>query len=217
MFNRYNVQKIFNETEFDYYYSTLQAREQIDSANKNSNCITLLIDGWSNIKKQNIINIVACIPEPHFVRSINTKDESHTALHMFNEIEKDITRFGKLVNLLYIFLLSIQFFHSGPGNIVAIVSDNAYNMQSMKKMVKVKYEHIEILGCVAHGLNLLLNDINKLEVFDGSFDIAKSIVKEINGSNMKLAKFTLLRKNECKSLKYYTPTRYANLLCIVPN
>lgn len=112
--------------------------------------------------------------------------------------------FNIFLNSNYIF----KFHFLGALKITAVITDNASNMKSMRNLIKTKYPAIETFGCAAHGLNLLLNDLRKMAYFQKCLDTAKEIVREINGSNLKLAKFDLIREKKCKTLKFYTPIRY---------
>lgn len=104
------------------------------------------MDGWSDVNKQDIVNRIVCIPKLYFIRSIRTCAHSHTAQNMFDELETDIAKIGS-------------------DKITAVGTDNAANMKLMMEMVKLKYLGIEVIGCAAHGFNLMLNDILKLPAF----------------------------------------------------
>jgi len=51
----------------------------------------------------------------------------------------------------------------GPTKFAGIVSDNASAMVLAKKLVNDQYEFIMPIRCIAHHINLLINDICKLE------------------------------------------------------
>lgn len=53
----------------------------------------------------------------------------------------------------------------GAFKFMGLVSDNASNMKSAWGHVTAKFPHISAYGCLAHGLNLLLSDILKIQDF----------------------------------------------------
>ncbi|RWS19540.1 uncharacterized protein B4U80_12275, partial [Leptotrombidium deliense] len=119
--------------------------------------------------------------------------DRHTAENMFQIIKQDIETFGYK-------------------KISALITDNAANMQSLRRIVNAEYKNIEVFGCAAHGYNLIFKDIIQIDFFKNVFDISKSIVKEVNDSSIKLAKFDELRKDQCNRLKFYVATRWYSLV-----
>lgn len=96
----------------------------------------LQLNSWTNINNDSIIHFITSKPEPLFVKFLNTKDNHHFADYFKEQIIKKIEEYGK-----------DKFF--------ILIGDNASNMQSAFKLVKTKYDHLQLLGCEAHGLNLL--------------------------------------------------------------
>ena len=60
----------------------------------------------------------------------------------------------------------------------AIVTDNAANMQSLRREVKENYPNIVSIGCTAHWLNLLILDITSVEEVKNLYLSAQNIAKE---------------------------------------
>ena len=52
--------------------------------------LILQMDGWWNIRKHSIINVVVCTPKPYFIKSYNTETESHTAEYLMKIVEEQI-------------------------------------------------------------------------------------------------------------------------------
>lgn len=69
------------------------------------------------------------------------------------------------------------------------MSDNASNMKAMWSIASSKYPHILYYGCSAHALNLLIQELRKLEMIQKIINTDKSIVREIRDSLQKYAKF----------------------------
>jgi hypothetical protein len=54
------------------------------------------MDGWSNIKRNSIINIVVCTPKPYFIKGYETGSERHTALKLTNIMDEQIIKLGEV-------------------------------------------------------------------------------------------------------------------------
>lgn len=96
----------------------------------------------------------------------------------------------------------------GPYKFMGLVSDNAANMKSAWNYVQDKYPHISVYGCLAHGLNLLLNDILKISEFKHIIEESKDVIKVIK--NSYILKAILLEKQgkDKISLKLPVVTRW---------
>ena len=70
-------------------------------------------------------------------------------------------------------------------NVSAVVTDNAPNMNLLKTKISEKYESIFSIGCAAHGLNLLIQDIASIENIMNILNKDKNIVVEIRNSLKK--------------------------------
>lgn len=99
-------------------------------------------DGWSNCRNESIINCIISVPDPLFVKFIETKENSHDATYLCNQMAEVME--------------SME-----PKNFFAAIGDNAVNMQAALNLLKVKYPHIEPLGCIPHLMHLLCFDILK--------------------------------------------------------
>ena len=59
----------------------------IESKLNDSNSLTIISDGWSNIRNESIINFIVAVPEPFFYKSIEPGENRHTAEYMAQAIE----------------------------------------------------------------------------------------------------------------------------------
>lgn len=59
-----------------------EAKRSMDQAIEESVGVTIVIDGWSNVRRDDIVNIILCTPKPFFYSSTNTKDKSKTAVYL---------------------------------------------------------------------------------------------------------------------------------------
>jgi len=143
-----------------------------------SNVLTLVSDGWSNIRNDGIIGFVVCTPEPIFYKSVPMGSERHTGENIFK-------LHSNLIEEL------------GPNKIFAVVTDNATNMKLAWQMIRAKYPHILTLGCAAHSFNLLFNDICSSESLNTFLAEIKELVLFFNNqiaSSILLENQTKLKK-----------------------
>ncbi|KAL7206240.1 hypothetical protein ACSBR2_019031 [Camellia fascicularis] len=102
--------------------------------------VSIISDGWSNLKNQTLINIMAVSGGKAIF--INGHDVSSK--------EKNATNIADLL------FKEIEFV--GPSNVVQVVTDNATNCKAAGAIIQRKYSHIFWSGCLAHTLNLLMKD-----------------------------------------------------------
>lgn len=105
-----------------------------------SDYVSLVIDGATNVNRDSIINIVAMTPSPVFLESIDTKGATKDANYM--------------CHLLVPIIEKLQ-----PRKITGLISDNESKMISLKDKIIEKYPHIIFSGCVGHKLNGLIGGI----------------------------------------------------------
>ncbi|KAL2624259.1 hypothetical protein R1flu_008504 [Riccia fluitans] len=66
-----------------------------------------------------------------------------------------------------------------PKNVLQFTIDNAFLNILTEKFVRAEYSHIVFGGCVAHGIDLLFEDMGKLAWIDAIFDKCNDIVSFI--------------------------------------
>ncbi|XP_057497393.1 uncharacterized protein LOC130782121 [Actinidia eriantha] len=128
--------------------------------------VSIISDGWSNIKNQHLINIMAVSGGKAIF--INGHDVS--------SMEQNATSIAELL------FKAIDYV--GPSNVVQVVTDNAANYKAAGTIIQRKYRHIFWSGCLAHTLNLLMKDIAKsehpsLSFVDETYKRGKAVVKYI--------------------------------------
>lgn len=136
-----------------------------------------------------MINIIVTIPEPVFIKSIDTEDHRHTGEHMYKIMVDIVEKYGAL-----------KFF--------TVTTDNAKNMRKACELLEQKY--LSSYGCLAHTLNLMIGDIPKLISVKKYIDDVSKIIKTIRGHAVLLSKFTKIGKenNVIKTLKLPVITRW---------
>lgn len=160
--------------------------------------VCMLADGWSNVRRDSIINIVLTIPEAVFYKSIDSKANRHTAEYIGRQLIDTMNEIG-------------------PMKFFCIVTDNASNMRAAWRLVEKEFPHILTYGCIAHGINLLCQDIWKIGLFTECIGQCKEIVKEIRNCHFLLALFREKQKEKKISvaLKLPVPTRWnSNFFCL---
>ncbi|XP_050280566.1 uncharacterized protein LOC126721559 [Quercus robur] len=106
-------------------------------------CI-LMTDGWTDTRHRSLTNfLVYCPRRMVFVKSVDASD-----------IVKNTRNLFKLFDEVVIWV--------GPKNIVHMVTDNASNYVSAGKLLCEKYKTISWSPCVAHCLNLVLQDMGDM-------------------------------------------------------
>lgn len=102
----------------------------------------------------------------------------------------------------------------GPEKILSCVTDNASNMKRAWLLLAEKYVHMSFYGCIAHSLNLLIEDIIKLDNILSLKNQAARIVTQIKGSQLLAAHFIKIQKekNVTVALKLPVKTRWASIV-----
>jgi hypothetical protein len=105
------------------------------------------LDGWSDMKKSSIINILV----------------SSCKGTMFLDVIDIFELVGQPMTIEYIYgLIKNAIEIVGPENVVQMIIDNASNCKAMGDLVMKDYPSIVWTPCVTHYLDLLIVDIAKL-------------------------------------------------------
>ena len=107
---------------------------------------TIISDGWSDMRRRHIINILvsSCLGT-YFLRAVDAgkAGQSISADFIFHHIREAIMDVA-------------------PENVVQVVTDNASNCKRMGELVEAEFPRIAWTPCAAHCLDLLMEDIGKL-------------------------------------------------------
>lgn len=172
-----------------------RVKECTDNNILSAKVLGVMCDGWTNLRNESIVNFVVTTPNPVFFKSISTSTNRHTGEKMAEEIISVIEEIGQT-------------------KVFGIVTDNAKNMKKAWHLVNEKYPHITAYGCVAHGLNLLVNDMMNLKLFNDVINEGKSVVNNIRRGHITNALFLQERKNNKNSTALTLPvvTRWASVV-----
>ena len=165
--SRYKLSTTKLDAEFN------QVKERVETTINGSEILGLQSDGWSNIRNQGVINCIITTPSPLLEASIETKLQRHTAQYIAEEMGKIIEKYGS-------------------NKFLGFVSDNAKNMKLAGTILNEKYDIIPY-GCLSHGLNLLCNDLLKINIISALIDKVTDIAKEIK---RKQVLYELLRTKQ---------------------
>lgn len=161
-----------------------------------SDVLGVMCDGWTNIRNESIVNFVIPTPTPIFYKSITTGVDHHTGENIAEHIISVVEEIG-------------------PRKIFGVVTDNAKNMKKAWTIITEKYPHITSYGCVAHGLNLLINDNIKLNSLKEVIIDGKDIVNNIKRGHITNAIFQNKRnENNSTSMALSLPvvTRWGSVV-----
>ncbi|KAM4704757.1 uncharacterized protein WCC33_009581 [Rhinophrynus dorsalis] len=139
--------------------------------------LTLLLAGWIDTQGNNLLNIRFATPEPIYVKAISTNPPYHTDEYIANVLSEEIER-------------------AGPSRVQALVTDNAINMKNAWQILKVKYPHLIMFGCLGHGLTFLANYIVTETTLKVTLENCEEIVKEFNNNHVVNDTLKILQKEE---------------------
>ena len=123
-----------------------------------------MCDGWSDVRKRHVYNVlVSCCKGSMFIKAIDASKSRLTVTGAFI--------WGHLREVI----LQI-----GAQHVVQVVTDNGSNCVSMGHMLEYEFPTIVWTPCASRSLDLLIEDIGKIQWVDGFFKIARSMVKFVN-------------------------------------
>jgi hypothetical protein len=119
-------------------------REDHERAWKHYGC-TLMSDGWSDRKGRH--NFLVNSPEgTYFLESVDASSEVHDAFMLADLLEKKVEEIGKQ-------------------NVVQVVTDNGANYKATGRILMDRIPTLFWSPCVAHCLDLMLEEIGNLKYF----------------------------------------------------
>jgi hypothetical protein len=135
------------------------------------------------------MNVMLSCPEGDiFLGSIDTTGNKKTKAYIATELKKFINAVG-------------------PRFVTQICTDNATNMLGAMDDIVATYPHIFKQGCVAHALDLMLEDWAKTEQFKDLINRAKHVCLYMQNHHMTMAFFR--EHSPRKSLIVPAETRFA--------
>jgi hypothetical protein len=125
---------------------TSTMREEHERAWKHYGC-TLMSDGWSNRRGRHLINfLVNSLEGTYFLESVDASSEVHDAFMLPDLLGKKIEEIGK-------------------EKVVQVITDNGANYNAGGRVLMERFPSLFWSPCVAHCLDLMLEDIGNLKEF----------------------------------------------------
>eukprot|EP00253_Pinus_taeda_P010742 PITA_10742 len=150
---------------------------------------TIMSDGWTDQKGRTFLNfLVSCPKGAIFMKSVDASTHIKYAC--------------LLCELLDIFIQEV-----GPSNVVQVITDNAANYVAAGKMLIETYPNLFWTPCVAHYIDLMLEDIGKIPTMRDIVESANSITKFIYNHSSVLSLMRRFTNN--KELGQSAITRFA--------
>ncbi|KAL3697190.1 hypothetical protein R1sor_011266 [Riccia sorocarpa] len=152
--------------------------------------ITISCDGWTNVSGRPQMNIL----------DVNRFGEAvHCHVDGSNEVKSGVWIAGHIKKAIE---------ERGPENVLQFVADNASANTLAGKLVMDTYPHVIFGGCVAHGLDLLMEDIGKLDWVKSVVTECKTFIQFVKNHHMPHAMFLDHFSNGASLLKSEA-TRFA--------
>ena len=108
---------------------------------------TLMSDGWTDRRGRHLINFLVNSPEgTYFLESVDASDEVHDANMLAGLLEERTQKIGQY-------------------KVVQVVTDNGANYKAADRLLMEKIPTMYWTPCAAHCLDLMLEDIGKLQAF----------------------------------------------------
>ncbi|XP_025637044.1 uncharacterized protein [Arachis hypogaea] len=127
---------------------------------KQTGC-TIMADGWTNRCRRTLINFLVYYPKGTiFLKSVDASNVSKTVETLF-KLFRDVVLFV------------------GPENVVHIVTDNAANYVVAGRLLEDEFPKLYWSPCAAHCVNLMFQDIGKLQEVSQTVSQASMITKYI--------------------------------------
>ena len=178
----------------EYHQTRLAALAKVAEVD----AVTVMCDGWSNIRHEPIINFTLNVPQSVFWKSTHTELESHTGEYIAKKVSKVIQEVKQECRKMT----------------VAVVTDNARNMKKAWKLLAWKHPELTCYGCAAHNLNLVFSDLLQLVTSKQVKNQAKIIVKEFISKHMLVDSLKNMQQleNVNTTLKLPVKTRWGSVL-----
>ncbi|XP_063907445.1 uncharacterized protein LOC135125715 [Zophobas morio] len=184
--SRYILSTSLLDTQFEEIQSCVKSKISEASV------LTLQCDQWSNVRNDSITNYVINTPTPVFYKTEHTKSNRHTSEFLKKEIKLVLEEIG-----VHKFL--------------AIITDNGANIRKARREIHNEFSYMLEYGCICHSLNLLVEDILKLDEISNFKKSVTAVVKEIKNSHVLQARLKEIQEEKNKvslSLKLPVRTRW---------
>jgi hypothetical protein len=166
----------------------------------NQHGVSIVSDGWTNVKGKPLINILAVSKSGAiFLSSHDYSDRYKTGINIADALLKTIQEIG-------------------PYNVIQVITDNAANCKAAGAIIEDRYPNIFWSGCLVHTMNLLMHDIIKMKDHDyrwigALYNRGKKMIRFITNHSMahyifhSHSKLKLLKIAKARFASYYLTFR----------
>eukprot|EP00033_Pygsuia_biforma_P006292 GCRY01007017.1.p1 GENE.GCRY01007017.1~~GCRY01007017.1.p1 ORF type:complete len:354 (+),score=51.08 GCRY01007017.1:69-1064(+) len=166
----------------------------------NSSIVTVGGDGWSNNRENGVTNLIAMTAQFSFFLESVEDDQKHDADYY-------VSCFSTQIDLLL----------QKGALVVAICTDNAEVMTKTKTILQEQYPWLVPLSCLSHSIQLVINDVLKIDPYKGALETLSRVFKEFRQKDKrrKLREVQQLDNVEPKKMLKYCATRWnSKLTCL---
>jgi hypothetical protein len=147
-------------------------------ASARSNKATITSDGWSDTRNRLLLNLLMVTPKGEkFLETVNTSGDTKDADFIAQVVGKVIEDVGAEI-------------------VVQVCMDSAAICKAAGRKLEARFPHITFTPCTPHCLDLLLEDMGKLDWVSSIIAEAKTTLKFITNHHKSLALFRNLSKLE---------------------
>jgi hypothetical protein len=148
---------------------------------------TLAGDGWSSVNNHPLLNMMCVsLAGEEFLGAIDTSGHMKDAVYIADVIKR--------------YLIEV-----GPENVVQVCTDNANVMCKAVSIVQQQWPPLYFQGCMAHALNLLLQDWGLPQWASSVVEDVQKIVRFIRARHILLALFCKHAAIHAKGLSLLSP------------
>lgn len=149
--------------------------------------VSITSDGWSNVQNRPLLNILACSGgETMFLRAVDTSGQT-----------KDASMIAGIICSMVEEL--------GVEKVVCVITDSAANCKAAGDLITRQYPRITWMPCAAHCIDLVLEDIGKLDWVSTIIEKALNALKPITNHQQPLAIYRKHAHDTEKKLELIKP------------
>jgi hypothetical protein len=167
----------------------------------NLNGVSIVSDGWTNVKGKPLINILV----------VSKSGAIFLSTHDYSD------RYKTGITIADALLKTIQ--DIGPYNVIQVITDNAANCKVAGAIIEDRYPNIFWSGCLVHTMNLLMHDIIEMKDHDyrwigALYKRGKKMIRFITNHSMahyifrSHSKLELLKIAKTRFASYYLTFRH---------
>lgn len=150
---------------------------------------TVCCDGWRDAAGRPLLNATFACPTGAFmVCAWDSSTEVKTAEYIADKLTDVINDIG-------------------ADKVVQVIMDNAANCVAAGKVLEARFEHITFSPCMAHTLDLMLEDWGQMDFIDELVQKGRDLVTWINGADAIRTAFT--KHTNGQKLTKWVATRFA--------